>query len=715
MGQLTLLLAIHNHQPDGNFGHVFEQAYADCYRPLIDVLAEFPSVKMTLHHTGPLFEWIERERPDYFDKLRALVGSGQVELLGGGFYEPMLAVLPERDARGQIAMMSDYLQTHFGVRPQGMWLAERVWEPALAKLIADAGMKFTLVDDGHFRAAGLEGTLRGYYVTEKAGTPLALFPIDKKLREAIPFLKAWESIDVVEKLRSETDADAAVTYGDDGEKFGVWPHTKEWVWEKGWLREFLRTLVERQQQGSFKTEHFGDYLKSHRPTGRVYLPTASYEEMSEWTLPADAQKHYNEVRKSLQDRGELDRARAFFRGGIWQNFLAKYPEANYLHKKMVWVSDKLQRADEKLGDEGKHALDHARRELYRAQCNCGYWHGLFGGLYLNYLRDAVYHHLIEAEAHAERVLGAGDKPLVVEADVDADLQPEVILQNAEVAAYIKPDLGGGVFELDYRPKRFNLLNVLGRRAEGYHDRLLEAARKSNESGGGPVSIHDINAVKSSGLEELLKYDRHARLGFVDHFFVPGTTLEDLSRNSWGEAGDFCGMPYDVVDRSASSTTAKVHLRRKGRVGERAVIVDKTLTLEGARLTASYRITAEGAPARVTFACESSLTLLAGDAPDRYYRVAGRELGKEERKLASMGELPAGSAIEMVNEWDKFFVRITATPNAILWRHPLETASQSEGGFERTYQGSVIVPVWRDVAVGEGQPFECKVTIEMVSI
>jgi alpha-amylase len=159
MGPLTLLCAIHNHQPDGNFGHVFQQAYDDCYRPLVDALAEVPGFKVALHHTGPLLEWIEHNRRDYFDKLRVLVGRGQVELLGGGFYEPMLAVLPERDARGQIAMMSDYLAEHFDVRPEGMWLAERVWEPALAKLIADAGMKFTLVDDGHFRAAGLEKSL----------------------------------------------------------------------------------------------------------------------------------------------------------------------------------------------------------------------------------------------------------------------------------------------------------------------------------------------------------------------------------------------------------------------------------------------------------------------------------------------------------------------------------------------------------------------------
>src|SRR5678816_861523 len=151
---LTLLLAIHNHQPDGNFGHVFHAAYDDYYRPLVDALLDAPHVRVALHHTGALLEWIERERPSYFDKLRLLVARHQVELLGGGFYEPMLAVLPERDARGQILMMSDWLEARFGVRPEGMWLAERVWEPNLAKLIADAGIKYTLVDDGHFRAAG---------------------------------------------------------------------------------------------------------------------------------------------------------------------------------------------------------------------------------------------------------------------------------------------------------------------------------------------------------------------------------------------------------------------------------------------------------------------------------------------------------------------------------------------------------------------------------
>ncbi|HZS39707.1 MAG TPA: alpha-amylase/4-alpha-glucanotransferase domain-containing protein [Polyangia bacterium] len=698
---LQLLLAIHNHQPDGNFGHVFQQAYDDCYGPLVDALYEAPHMRVALHHTGALFEWIERERPQYFDKLRALVGRKQVELLGGGFYEPMLAVLPERDARGQIELMNDYIQTHFGARPEGMWLAERVWEPALAKLIADAGMKFTLVDDGHFRAAGLDGLLRGYYVTEKAGTPLAIFPIDKSLRDAIPFLKAWETLDVLERLRAETPAelDATVTYGDDGEKFGVWPKTKEWVWGQGWLREFHRLLGERRDK--VNTVHFGEYLATHPPTGRVYLPTASYEEMGEWALPAQAQHTYLSVRQALADRDELDRARPFVRGGIWQGFLAKYPEANFMHKKMVLVSDKLERAQLKLG-AGANALDHARRELYRAQCNCCYWHGLFGGLYLNYLRDTVYHHLIDAELAADRVLGEPERGVVVR-DLDADLRPEIAAWTPELQVYVKPDRGGSVFELDYRPKRFNLLNVLGRREEGYHGKLLAATQHKSGSDDGPVSIHDLVAVKSAGLEDLLVYDRFPRGAFIDHFLTDKVTLAEMQSGRHEEVGDFAAGAYELV----SAQPKKIVLARRGSVWGHDVTIEKTLTLEGAELAARYKLSTRGGSLDLVFAPEVDLTLLAGDAPDRYYRVPGQELA--DRRLASCGELPQGAPLELVNEWDRFYVRVTASPEVALWRYPLETASQSEGGFERTYQSSVILPRFR-ASLAEGRDFEAVVTI-----
>src|SRR5262245_60800833 len=149
MGQCTLLLAFHNHQPDGNFEHVFAQGFADCYGPLLTTLAEFPKIRCALHHTGALLAWIEKHQPDYAATLKRLAQNGQIEIMGGGFYEPMLAVLPERDAVGQIEMMNAWCRDKLGVTPEGMWLAERVWEPALAQLIGQTGLKYTLTDDTH--------------------------------------------------------------------------------------------------------------------------------------------------------------------------------------------------------------------------------------------------------------------------------------------------------------------------------------------------------------------------------------------------------------------------------------------------------------------------------------------------------------------------------------------------------------------------------------
>ena len=40
--------------------------------------------------------------------------------------------------------------------------------------------------------------------------------------------------------------------------------------------------------------------------------------------------------------------------------------------------------------------------------------------------------------------------------------------------------------------------------------------------------------------------------------------------------------------------------------------------------------------------------------------------------------------------------------ATVWRFPLETVSQSESGFERSYQGSVILAQWRLVLPPQGQ-------------
>ena len=71
---IRFVLALHNHQPVGNFDHVFEQAYEDSYRPFLDVFDRYPSLKIALHTSGSLMEWLDGHHPEYVDRLAELVG-----------------------------------------------------------------------------------------------------------------------------------------------------------------------------------------------------------------------------------------------------------------------------------------------------------------------------------------------------------------------------------------------------------------------------------------------------------------------------------------------------------------------------------------------------------------------------------------------------------------------------------------------------------------
>ena len=121
-----IALGVHNHQPVGNFGHVIEHAFEQAYGPFLDTLERFPNVKMNFHTSGPLLEWMKNARPDYLGRLGKLAQAGQVEIVGGAYWEPILSVLPESDQRAQIKRMQSEIKKLFGVRTRGFWLAEQI-------------------------------------------------------------------------------------------------------------------------------------------------------------------------------------------------------------------------------------------------------------------------------------------------------------------------------------------------------------------------------------------------------------------------------------------------------------------------------------------------------------------------------------------------------------------------------------------------------------
>ncbi len=284
---IRFVFGLHLHQPVGNFDHVFEQHVEDVYRPILQRLSERNFLPLVLHLSGPLLEWLEEHDSAYLDMLGSLVSSGKVELLLAGFYEPVLASLPRADRVEQIQWMKDAVRRRFGVDANGLWLTERVWEPELAADLADAGVRYALVDDRHFLASGYTvDQLHAPYWTESDGKRVALFPIDERLRYLIPFRPPDETAAYLRELRGAGHRLAVLA--DDGEKFGGWPGTKEWVYERGWLDRFTSTIGGLVEAGEVQLSTLTEALATVPSGGIAYLPTASYREMEAWSLPREA-------------------------------------------------------------------------------------------------------------------------------------------------------------------------------------------------------------------------------------------------------------------------------------------------------------------------------------------------------------------------------------------------------------------------------------------
>ena len=150
MEKTRLSMLFHCYQPVFNFDREIEDAYKKAYLPLLKMLEEFSGVKASFHFSGNTLEWIEKEHPRFIDKIGKLIKHGQIELLGGGCFEPVMALIPERDRIGQIGMNNEIIKRLFGIKPRGAWIAERVWEPDLAGSLTSSGIDYTVLDDHHF-------------------------------------------------------------------------------------------------------------------------------------------------------------------------------------------------------------------------------------------------------------------------------------------------------------------------------------------------------------------------------------------------------------------------------------------------------------------------------------------------------------------------------------------------------------------------------------
>ncbi len=649
---VSLLFGVHAHQPAGNFASVVDEAHEKSYGPFLRTVHRYPDFRFSAHFSGWLLADLLDRHPADMALLADMVKRGQAELFGGGDMEPVLASIPARDRLAQLEALAVRLERAFGCRPRGAWLTERVWEATVVPSLAQAGIEFVTVDDYHFVCAGRElHELGGYFSTEDDGRRLDLYPISEQLRYRIPFAPAGEVVSYMESLATDGDAHAAIYY-DDIEKFGIWPETYDWVYGRKWLEQFIEGVL---ASPVIQPMHFAEHHARHRTRGIVYLPTTSYMEMGEWSLPAPRADVFADLIAAHKADGSYERFKPFLRGGIWRNFLSRYPEANWMHKRMLGLSARVD------------ALPAASRTadlvdlLHRAQANDAYWHGLFGGIYLPHLRRAVWNALIELEARLDAL---APRPAVLRIDADLDGAEEVFLHGLACQVVIRDDGSAAAVELSSYPLRHNFGDTLTRRREHYYRHLdanVQAHEATHDQGEGIASAHDRVAFRHAIGPGDAEPDTGPRHSFVDAWRVEGGEWQSPTYTARGTAPSFAtGFDGATLEKQYALIPDGVEVRY-------AVDV---------RAPGDLRVRMELAMP----SCDGFLGRVVHD---------GTVLGG----LGDSHALAATTGMSLEDGVLGGVVRLEADRTCELVAQPLLTVSQSEAGFEKIMQAVSIALQW----------------------
>ncbi len=594
---MKIVFGVHNHQPYGNFPEVYEETYIKSYLPFINKV-EKSRARVSLHFTGTLLEWIEKNHPEYIDKVKKLLNENRVEILSGGYYEPIMPSITSKFRIKQIEKLNNYIYEIFSYKPKGLWLAERVWEPSIIPELNSCGIEYTFLDEENFIPIEKKGDK--YYVTEYEGKTIKIFVIDKKLRYLIPF-KGYDEI-----LNRLKEGNFFVSF-DDGEKFGSWPGTNELCYKSDWLGRFFENMINNDVKMLLPKEIVG---QEENCGGLVYIDSGSYPEMISWALPPNKKTENYKC--------------------SWKNFLIKYPEANYIHK-LSFLNAKY------------YELPEDEEMIMASQANDAYWHGVFGGIYISHLRNALYKNILNVQKNL--------KWNVLKEDIDFDGKNEIIMKNSNIVIGIDPDQGGRIFEFGSFSKSYNFQNTITRRRESYHEK---------------------NIVE----------DWYDKFSLIDHF-MEFPNFEQIKTCRFKEIGDFVNQPYKAEILNSN----KIKLSRKGNIwfeGKHTKIyLTKEIVLHNNKVDIYYKINNPNAIiVPLHFATEFNFNFVSEYGDERFIMY--------NNKKSKVGEEFLGTS-KNIHFIDKFFdldleIKFEETE---VWTYPIKTSAMSEKDKIKSYQGTSI--------------------------
>ena len=220
-----------------------------------------------------------------------------------------------------------------------------------------------------------------------------------------------------------------------------------------------------------------------------------------------------------RDRAVLPR-----RAGTGATSRRSIAESDEMYARMLGVSRPAGRGSRRTATADPDYLEVARQELYRGQCNCPYWHGSFGGLYLPHLRNAIYRSLIAADnalddaegrtGPARRARGRRLQPRRPPGSPPRERPADRAGAAGAGRAHLRARRPAAARRTCWPRSTAAPRPTTRRSARPRRDRPTARSRRAAAE---PDASEPI-VLKQQGLDRLLVYDRHPRKALVDHFY-----------------------------------------------------------------------------------------------------------------------------------------------------------------------------------------------------
>jgi len=248
----------HFYQPPTQTPDVLMKVSNEAYRPLLEVISEFPHAKATINICGVLSEMLSQcGYSDVLAKLRQLAENGQVEFTGSAMYHPVLPLIPSEEIERQIKLNYITNRSLLGdvYAPRGFFPPELCYSKAIIDPVIESRHEWIVLSG---IACPVAWPLDVIYQAGQEESKLVVFFRDDILSNKISF-RAVDGESFIEHLRRlrRSEGDVYVITAMDAETFGH--HIQHW--DKLFLSPVLETL-EPMQNGD-KTLHEQKLLADH--------------------------------------------------------------------------------------------------------------------------------------------------------------------------------------------------------------------------------------------------------------------------------------------------------------------------------------------------------------------------------------------------------------------------------------------------------------------